>query len=142
MANTLFAPSRGDQRTEMGRIIRFLTVGASGTTLDLVLFAALKQVFGWATLPANVVSFSAGILNNFTWNRLWTFADARTKRAYVQFLQFTVVSLGGLILNTLLVVLLEPRSGVAIAKILATGVVVCWNFCANRYWTFNDARQG
>lgn len=140
MANTLFAPSHRDQRTEMGRIIRFLTVGASGTLLDLALFAVLKQAFGWATLPANIVSFSAGILNNFTWNRLWTFADVRAKRAYVQFLQFAVVSLGGLLLNTLLVLFLEPLSGVALAKALATGVVVCWNFSANRYWTFNDAR--
>ena len=61
---------------ELVRFTRFLTVGAVGTFLDFSLLALLKFL-GFPTLFANSLSFSAGVVNNFTWNRLWTFADAK-----------------------------------------------------------------
>ncbi|HNB37390.1 MAG TPA: GtrA family protein, partial [Anaerolineales bacterium] len=60
---------------EVTRFARFLTVGAMGTFLDFGLLTVLKLA-GLPTLIANSISFTAGLLNNFTWNRLWTFADS------------------------------------------------------------------
>lgn len=132
---------------ERRRVGRFLVVGVSGTALDFVLLTLLK-VAGLATLAANTLSFSAGIVNNFLLNRWWTYADARTKSVGVQFGQFALVSLIGLLLNNAIMLLLEaPLDSLLqgaswsylVAKILATAVVIVWNFVANRYWTFNDA---
>lgn len=132
---------------ERQRVGRFLVVGASGTALDFVLLTLLKAA-GLATLPANTLSFSAGIVNNFLLNRWWTYADARAKSVGVQFGQFALVSLIGLLLNNGIMLLLEAPLGsllngaswsYLLAKILATAVVIVWNFVANRYWTFNDA---
>ncbi len=143
MANlTLVQP----KRTETGRLLRFLMVGAGGTLVDFGILTLLKSVIGLPTLPANLVSFSAGILNNFTFNRLWTYADSRGKHPLAQLGQFALVSVIGLLLNTSIVLLLEtPLNalfgaawGYLPAKVVATGVVVLWNFSANRYWTFND----
>lgn len=129
---------------ETSRLLRFLAVGMSGTLVDFGLLTVLKLA-GWATLPANLLSYSLGILNNYTWNRRWTFADRQRKPWAQQLIQFAAVSLVGLGLNTLLVVWLEaPLSdlfqGAAWsylpAKALATAAVMLWNFAINRLWTF------
>lgn len=129
---------------ELTRFARFLTVGALGTMLDFALLAALKYA-GVATILANSFSFTAGVVNNFTWNSRWTFADCRTRDAGAQFFQFLLVSLVGLALNNVIVLFLEIPLGALIgnaawgyapAKVVATGVVVFWNYFANRNWTF------
>jgi putative flippase GtrA len=130
---------------EMGRFARFLAVGALGTFLDVGLLAFLKTT-GLPTLLANTFSFSAGVANNFTWNRLWTFAEAKRADWRRQLMQFLSVSLVGLALNNTFVLVLEAPLGTLLgqrdygylpAKVIATGVVVFWNYFANRYWTFN-----
>jgi putative flippase GtrA len=128
---------------EAQRLLRFLTVGASGTILYFSLLSGLK-LLGMATLPANTLSFLVGMMNNFYWNRRWTFADARAVVWKRQFFVFVAISLVGLLLNNSLVLLLEPRFngwsgqwGYLPAKLIATGVVVGWNYLANRSWTFH-----
>lgn len=129
---------------ELTRFARFLTVGALGTFLDFGLLASLKFA-GLPTLLANSFSFTAGVANNFTWNSRWTFADRRNRNWQAQFVQFLLVSLVGLALNNAIVLLLEAPLGALIgnadfgyapAKVIATGVVVFWNYFANRNWTF------
>ena len=129
---------------ELTRFSRFLTVGALGTLLDFGLLTMLKLA-GLPTLFANSLSFTAGLINNFTWNRLWTFRDAAQANWQKQLVQYALVSLVGLALNDLLVLSLEtvlgtwlgqPAWGYLPAKVVATGVVVFWNYFANRTWTF------
>jgi len=134
---------------EFQRFTRFLMVGTVGTFLDFSLLTLLK-LLGFPTLLANSLSFSVGVINNFTWNRLWTFADAKGADWRRQLVQFLVVSLAGLVLNNTIVLLLEnpfgtllgqPDYGYLPAKVIATGVVVFWNYFANRYWTFNSKKS-
>jgi len=129
---------------ELGRFTRFLTVGAVGTFLDFSLLTLLKTL-GLPTLLANSLSFTAGVINNLTWNRLWTFAYSKESDWRVQFASFALVSLIGLGLNNLIVFSLENPLGQLLgqldygylpAKVIATGMVVFWNYFANRTWTF------
>lgn len=132
--------------SEITRFLRFAVVGTTGTVIDFAILTFLKQIVGLPTLPANTLSFTAGLINNFTWNRLWTYADARSaKPAWMQFGQFVVVSLIGVLISNALVLLLEaplgaligaPAFGYMPAKVAATAVVMVWNFSANRLWTF------
>ena len=133
-------------KQEVTRFGRFLTVGAVGTLLDLSILTFLKLA-GMPTLFANSLSFTAGLVNNFTWNRLWTFNDTVNADWRKQLAQFTLVSLVGLALNNLIVLSLEgvlgaalgqPQWGYLPAKVIATGVVVFWNYFANRTWTFKN----
>ncbi len=133
---------------DVARLIRFAVVGFSGTLLDLVLLTVFIRGFGMATLPANTLSYLAGIINGFVLNRYWTFPEARSKRIATQLSQFVVVSLIGLALNDLIVILSEPLfSGLLgnyaylAAKLIATVLVFFWNFAANRRWTYNDLDQ-
>lgn len=140
------ALSYGFSNKEVQRFSRFLTVGAVGTVLDFSLLTLLKLA-GLPTVVANSLSFTAGLLNNFTLNRLWTFNDRVQSGWRKQFVQFSLVSLVGLALNNLIVLSLEnglgalfgqPAWGYLPAKVIATGVVVFWNYFANRMWTFKS----
>jgi len=133
---------------ETRRFLRFLVVGAGGTIIDFSLLSLLK-LLGLPTLPANTISYLAGVINNFYWNRRWTFSETREQRWNKQFVQFLAVSLVGLLLNDALVVLLEPpftgwfgRWGYLPAKAVATVVVVFWNYLGNRLWTFRTSTPG
>ena len=133
---------------EITRLVRFLLAGALGTVIDFGLLTALKTI-GAPTLLANSISFSAGPLNNYTWNSRWTFEDRVATHRRAQFLQFLSVSLVGLAINNAILLLLEAPLGTWIgdadwgyapAKIVATGVAMFWNYFANRNWTFKETR--
>ena len=64
-----------------------------------------------------------------------------------QQIQFCVVSVCGLLLNSGIVTTLTPVLGALLhataaaylpAKVVATAAALIWNFTANRLWTFND----
>ena len=128
------------------RLGRYLSVGLLSTVIDIGLFAWLTGQLGLPTLAANTLSFSAGLLNGYTLNRLWTYGDRPDKTIGVQFAQFLAVSLVALLLNTVIVLSLTPPLsrlissvyGALLAKAAATGLSLGWNFLLNHFWTFRS----
>lgn len=130
---------------EWRRFGKFLSVGATSTVLDMAILAWLMHN-AWSALPANLLSYSVGILWNFSLNRAWTYADRRGKPAIQQFGQFLTVNLSGLCINTLIVAVLEVilrgvlgASAYVPAKLAATTISFMWNYLVNRLWTFREA---
>src|SRR5689334_23258117 len=116
---------------EMERFSRFLSVGAVGTVLDFSLLTLLTLA-GLPLLMANSLSFTVGLANNFTWNRLWTFGDSVQPDWHRQLTKFAMISLVGLALSNLIVLWLEgslgimfghPSWGYLPAKVIATAAV-------------------
>jgi len=141
----LIACRAGVNERELERFLKFLTVGTIGFVIDFGMLNLLKLGFGFHLLVANAISFSLAVLSNFTWNRLWTYPDSRSKPIRSQLVQFVVVNVAGLGINTLVLWTLSPvfqgmvgRLGYNIAKAVATIMVLFWNFFVNRYWTYND----
>ncbi len=124
---------------------RFAVVGMLGTLIDIVLFSVLHIVLGVPTLAANSLSYTAGGANNFVLHRHWTFAERPRRAVGMQLLQFAVVNLAALVLNNVMLLVLDPAfdtllhnpvQGDLMAKLIATGVGISWNFLANTFWTF------
>ncbi len=130
-------------RREAERFAKFALVGVLGTAVD---FAVLNLLVLGAATPkvlANTFSFAAGALNNFSWNRLWTFPESRQRPLGRQLGQFFAVSMGGLAINQALFLSLDRwlfagwgPLGYNLAKAVAVTVVLFWNFGANRIWTY------
>jgi putative flippase GtrA len=143
------------------RFIKFAIVGTVGAAVDFTVLNIMKMVFesvgfaeGWTTsmntrqiqlAVANTISFSAAVLSNFTWNRLWTFPESRERNLGMQLLQFTIVNITGLLINTLILIGLDQyvlqhifpaRISYNIAKAIAICVVLFWNFGINLIWTY------
>jgi putative flippase GtrA len=130
---------------ERTRFLRFMVVGAIGAIVDFGTLNILHLVFHLPILLANVFSFSLAVLSNFTWNRYWTYPDSRSKPVAGQLSQFFLVNLVGLFINTLVLAGLLGftthwfgQYGYNIAKMVATVIVMFWNFFVNRFWTYND----
>jgi putative flippase GtrA len=129
---------------EFERFLKFATVGVIGMVIDFSVLNLLVQAVGMKVLVANVFSFSAAVLSNFTWNRLWTFPESRQRPLLQQLGQFALVNVIGLGINELVLALvLAAIQGVIpspwnynLAKALAIGIVLFWNFFVNRLWTY------
>ncbi|MBL8163241.1 MAG: GtrA family protein [Anaerolineae bacterium] len=119
---------------------------------------------------ATTVAFIAAVVSNFLWNRYWTYPDSRSRSVRRQLALFTFISFVGWAVRTLWIstafhfvgevfmpILLpfihivrptyipsyaaEGKLGTLIAQIIGIGVVMVWNFLANRYWTYNDVSK-
>jgi putative flippase GtrA len=146
---------------ELERFIKFAIVGAIGMVVDFAVLNIMKPIFesiglgvGWDVplgahqiqlIAANIISFSAAVLSNFTWNRLWTFPESRERPLGGQLVQFAIVNVAGLAINTVLLVVMDRyvfqhfvslRLSYNLAKAIAIGVVLFWNFGINRIWTY------
>jgi len=143
---------------EITRFMKFLVVGTIGAIVDFSILNLLRGGLGWSLVLANTFSFTCAVLSNFLWNRFWTYPDSRSKPLASQLLTFFVVNVAGWAINTgMLLLLTNPLAGLAgslldisdptvldrygynSAKVIATGVVLFWNFFINRIWTYNDA---
>lgn len=142
-----------DHRKEAKRFAKFATVGALGFLTHFTIVNLLVQLAGWREVYANPVGFTAAVVQNFFLNRRWTFPESQVRDTRRQLIQFFMVSVVGLGLNQLVFTvvhrLLEPtwirlvggeRLGHALsynfALCVAVGVVLFWNFAANRLWTY------
>ena len=152
-----------NNRKEFERFVKFSAVGALGTVIDFGMLNLLVQLAGFPKVLANVCSFSTAVVSNYIWNRVWVYPETRQESLVRQFGQFLAVNVVGLGLNTAIFfssdrwllgevgLFARPVGVLALyigmshfnlayngAKVLATAIVLFWNFFVNRVWTFGD----
>ena len=116
---------------------KFAIVGITNTLIDYVVFLMLVYILKINVLPANVVSYSCGIINSFIMNRQWTFSATRhTGPVARQFAAFLMCNLAGLGIASFILWLLAAPLGPALAKLVAVGGTVTWNYTLSRYLVF------
>ncbi len=155
---TPIAALYNQNRKEIRRFVKFAIVGVSGSVVDFTLLNLAHKTFpwpqmtdgsltftvGWPLVAANTLSFSLAVVNNFTWNRLWTFPESRSRRKRQQLPQFVLVNVVGLVINnsfllgmqSLLSQYIRDPWDYNLTKAVAIGVVLFWNFGVNSMWTY------
>jgi putative flippase GtrA len=140
-------------KNERVRFVKFGVVGIIGSVIDFGFFNLLTILFKLPSIPSSVISFTLAVVNNFILNRFWTFPGSRTTPVIRQLAQFSAVSLIGLLIRTPLFSWMEslliPLAQKLVPNLLtptivghngalavAIGVVMLWNYFANRIWTF------
>ncbi len=156
----LLALARNNTK-ELTRFLKFAAVGAIGTVVDFGVLNLLIQLAGFDKFWANTCSFTAAVISNFTWNRLWTFPESRQRPLVSQLGQFVLVNVAGLAINQAIFLGLDRfvlgEAGLLaaqmanlatilglthftlaynLAKAIAIVIVLFWNFGANRLWTY------
>ena len=162
----------GARAREVERFLRFSVVGVIGAVVDLGTLTLLQA----SLLPpssrfyvelATAIAFLVAVVNNFLWNRYWTYPDSRSRSIRRQLAQFTLVNAVGLTVRTTLIsatyaflgvtlmplalplvrvlrpdylpsATAEAKLGTFAAWVIAVIVVMLWNFFVNRYWTYSD----
>jgi len=123
------------------QFIKFALVGVLNTLIDFGVYYLLTRYAGLFYIYANIISVTLAITNSYILNRTWTFVS-KNKNIGKEVLKFWIVSIIGLILNTLILkALIYFGPSDLIAKACASIIVLIWNFLANKYWTFSKNDQ-
>ena len=132
---------------------RFVAVGVLNTTIDFgvlnLISAAAGVTAGVVIGGVNVPGFVVAVTNSYFWNKLWVFKQQDTK-LFHDLPQFFAVTAGGVILNSLIVVMLTsflhpvfgftPARWLTIAKLCATAFTLVWNFLGYKFIVFRQRR--
>ena len=78
---------------------RFVGVGASGFLIDAAVLFLLIRGAGFGPLSARLVSFSIAVFWTWLMNRLWTFAEQRSRWPLPEFVRYATIQLLGGALN-------------------------------------------
>jgi putative flippase GtrA len=159
-------------RKEFKRFAKFLVVGITGFVVDFGVFNLLYKALNFPPVLAQAISFTMAAINNFIWNRYWTYPDSRSKPILRQFGMFFVLSVIGLAIRTPIFSLFSnpmvtlvgtmpagplagllgfatntlhlpiEQLGLNAALAVAVLVVLFWNFFSNRFLTYGDVKFG
>lgn len=141
---------------ERNRFIKFALVGALGAAIDFLVMNLLSHWAQFSLVLAGTISFICAVLSNFTWNRIWTYPESRSRPLFGQLGMFFLVNAAGVAIRIPTLHFFEPPllrfvertfhiahlTAEFYAKNLtlaaAVGIVMMWNYFVNRYWTYND----
>ena len=142
-------------KTGLWQVIKFGLVGVSNTVVDFAVLNILVLILGvtdgvWLAV-INVIAFAFAVTNSYLWNKFWTFKQPGKTDLGGEISKFLAVSVIGAGLNTATVYLvttfIEPMFGLSdqlwvnVGKILATVVVLAWNFVGYKFWAFRSAKK-
>ena len=139
----------------MMQFSKFVAVGLSNTAIDFGILNILSMLTGiTAGLQVggvNVPGFVAAVVNSYFWNQNWVFKGRESGEGVLHdFPKFLAVSVIGLIINSVIIILitnygeavigLQPETRLNIAKVVATGMVLVWNFLGYKFLVFRKPR--
>ncbi|MEA1909726.1 MAG: GtrA family protein [Patescibacteria group bacterium] len=133
------------------KILKFSIVGGVNTLIDFGLYNLLFSMFGWWYIFAHMVSFATAVTNSYFLNKYWTWQD-RGKVSILQFSQFFVISLAGLVLSIVIIYLgvgfLNTYYGYwgefwryNVPKVISVMLVWVWNYLAYEYFIFGKSKS-
>ncbi len=116
---------------------RFVAVGASGYVVNLAVFATCVHVLAMNYKLAAVLAFVVSVVNNFWWNRHWTFG-AKAAHPALQGARFFTVSL--VTFGFTYVVLVSLVDGPGLPKLIAQALSIAagtpLSFVGQKLWSF------
>jgi putative flippase GtrA len=119
------------------QLLKFCAVGASGYVVNLCVFALCVEGLGAHHLVGATVAFVVAVLNNFWWNRHWTFR-ARGGHAGFQAARFFTVSVVAFLFAASILELLVSVAEMPELPAQAISIVAATplNFIGNKMWSF------
>ncbi|OGS97622.1 MAG: hypothetical protein A3H31_13310 [Gallionellales bacterium RIFCSPLOWO2_02_FULL_57_47] len=130
------------------RFIKFGTVGASGIVVNLgVLYLCQEFLFVAISSPDMRLNVSLAMaiffatVNNFYWNRRWTWSDRTRhpdKHLILHFGQYALACWVGIVVQVVLTKLFVIFMHYLIANALAIALASVFNFLVNNFWTFRS----
>jgi len=130
------------------RLIKFWSVGASGVLVNLsmlylgqeFLFTAIQSFDMRLNVSLGLAIFCATV-NNFSWNRAWTWGDRKhhpDKHLLLHFGQYALAVWVGILLQVILTKLFVIYLYYLIANAAAIVLASVFNFLVNNLWTFRS----
>ncbi len=121
----------------VSKLLKFGIVGCSGMIIDFGITYLCKEILKLNKFLSNGIGFILAATSNYFLNRSWTF-NSQNEEIGIQYIQFMIVSIIGLGINSLVLYLLNEKLkwNFYFSKLIAIGVTTIWNFFANLLFTF------
>lgn len=133
----LFSPQ---ERSPAMQFFRYLFAGAASFVLDAGTLMLLVRYCSLHYLLAAALAFCAGVLGNYVICKLFVFRDYQQKQVLELILFFSITLVGLGLTELLLYVLCDILGlGLLFAKILATIIVLFWNFGAKKFFLYRES---
>ncbi len=118
------------------QFFRFAAVGAIGTLVHYVALFGLVETGISGVVVATSCGFVLGAFTNYFLNYHFTFGSQKQHRETLP--KFLFVASLGFPINSGIVAFYTTVIPLhyLVAQLIATGVVLLWNFIVNRWWTF------
>ena len=123
-------------KNDLSLFTRFCAVGLSNTMIDFAIFFIFVHI-GFPVFVSQTVVFSAGMLNSFLWNRLWSFKVCHpvTLNEVLRFITINLLALATTYF--LLILFIEGnQSSLYFSKILASVGGIFVTFIGSKLWVF------
>lgn len=119
------------------KFLKFLGVGALATGFDFAVTWLLKEKLKFNKYLASGIGFSLSAVGNYLLNRIWTFGSSNPE-IFSEFGKFFGIAVIGLGINSTILFFLTKKLRLPfyMAKLVATGITIFWNFGANLIFTF------
>ena len=116
------------------QLMKFGIVGVVSTALDYGLMVLFTEACGIFYLLSSTLSYAISLIFNYFASMKFVFRGRQDQSRLREFLIFTVLCLLGMGLNQLILWLLVEMGGVhyMVSKLLATVVVMIWNFATRK----------
>ena len=120
------------------QLIRFGVVGVTGYAVNLVVFAVCVHLLSIDYKVASPIAYLAGTINNFIWNRRWTFGHKKEAHPVEQAAKFFVVSCGAFGVDYGIVVAFVHWTSMekVLIQAIANILVIPVNFLGQKLWSF------
>jgi putative flippase GtrA len=119
------------------KFVKYSLVGILGTIIDFSLLIFQIEILKINLYIATIISFILAATSNHFWNRKFTF-NSINPNIKKEYLKFILVSIIGIIINLIFIFIFFDILEIhyIFAKIIATIIVLAWNFLLNYHWTF------
>ncbi len=124
-------------RKTLRQFIYFGGIGAIGTAGHYFTLVTLVELAGLVPTYATTAGFIVGALINYILNYHFTFRSNKRHRETLS--KFLLIALIGALLNYAIMYAGTNYSDIhyILIQLLATGLVLIWNFLMNKLWTFS-----
>jgi dolichol-phosphate mannosyltransferase len=118
------------------QLVRFAAVGATGYVVNLVTFAVCVHAIGIDYRISSVIAFVVSVINNFWFNRHWTFG-ARDEHPMFQGARFFAVSLVAFgFTYVTLITLVGAGMPKVVSQAIAIAAATPLSFLGQKLWSF------
>jgi len=125
---------------KFGSLIKYSIVGSIAFVVDLTVFYIAITFVEIGYFVSGIYGFVVGVFVNFVLARKYVFYDCSKVKGTVEFFGVYIISGVGLFIHQLTIYMSVAFAGsdVYIAKILASIIVLLWNYSIRRKYLYSE----
>ncbi len=127
------------------QFFRYAFVGGIAAVIDFALLYVFTEWFHFHHMISAIIAFIGGLCTNFLLSKLLVFnknaVESRVKPVW-EFLSYALIGVIGLGITELILFVFTEKIGIhyMISKLIATIVVLIWNYLARKVFIYKKAK--